>query len=405
MMMRRRRFVRGERRKRREDGDQPTRPPNAKRRTKTVKDTVALVLLPLISARKRQHFNNCRVFGRGRFPAKICYPENDIPEWFSFRSTGSFIDVKLPQHCFNYNFICLALSVVVTILDPDHQCDHQEDNDHNYSEVEYEHIVKSKDGDRCFNRINHLFNLFRMPYCGPDCIKSNHVIIGFGYCFDHELYDDEFSFRFYVKDTNESNIEHIKVIKCGVHLMFGLNLETFGDDDEFSSGDDDEFSYGDDAPQEIETYRITPRDQGNYGPFSQTISNTAPSPAIDKGFPPAITHGNFALRVKNSSSNQISTSRLVFNCHQISSGHYWSASLPSKANISTEDYVQLLSSMCHLPGKQQLSCLNLPYITIPNLRSKPDIAAPGIATLIKSVHQNRSSAAIRSALVTAASPI
>ena len=37
---------------------------------------------------------------------------------------------------------------------------------------------------------------------------------------------------------------------------------------------------------------------GNYGPFSQTISNTAPSPAIDKGFPPAITHGNIALRVK-----------------------------------------------------------------------------------------------------------
>ncbi|KAK1575831.1 hypothetical protein Q3G72_008762 [Acer saccharum] len=36
---------------------------------------------------------------------------------------------------------------------------------------------------------------------------------------------------------------------------------------------------------------------GNYGPFSQTISNTAPFPEIDKGFPPAITHGNIALRV------------------------------------------------------------------------------------------------------------
>ncbi|TXG68567.1 hypothetical protein EZV62_003502 [Acer yangbiense] len=182
---------------------------------------------------KRHHKSH----GRGRFPAKICYPENDIPEWFSFRSTGSFIDVKLPQQCFDYNFICLALSVVVTILDPDHQCDHQEDNDHNYSQVKSEHIVKSKDGDQYLNRINHHFELFWMPYCGPNCIKSNHVIIGFGYCFDRELCDDEFSFRFYVKNENESNIEHIKVVKCGVHLMFGLNLETSGDDDEFSTGD------------------------------------------------------------------------------------------------------------------------------------------------------------------------
>ncbi|KAI9161592.1 hypothetical protein LWI28_018900 [Acer negundo] len=64
MMMMRRRFVRGERRKRSEDGDQPTRPPNAKKRTKTVKNTVVLVLLQL-SARKRQHFNNCRKTDNG----------------------------------------------------------------------------------------------------------------------------------------------------------------------------------------------------------------------------------------------------------------------------------------------------------------------------------------------------
>ncbi|KAK0595253.1 hypothetical protein LWI29_004959 [Acer saccharum] len=167
-----------------------------------------------------------RVYGRGRIPAKICYPENDIPEWFSFRSTGSLIDVKLPQHCFNYNFIWLALSVVVAISDPDHQCDHEEDeedNDHNYSEVNYEHIVKSKDGDRYLNPLYSLFEL--------------------------------------------------------------LQFETYG--------------------------------------------MTCPPPMSNR-----------------------------------------SASLPSKANISTEDYVQLLSSMCHLPRKQPPPCLNLPYITIPNLRNK-----------------------------------
>ncbi|KAK0598361.1 hypothetical protein LWI29_033981 [Acer saccharum] len=179
-------------------------------------------------------------------PASICYPENDIPKWFSFRSTGSFIDVKLPPHWFNYNFICLALSVVVTISDLDHRCDHQGSCYYRYSNVNYEGIVKSKDGDYCLDRIDVLgnplsFSLFEVPYCGPDYIRSNHVIIGFGYRFFRQLCDDEFSFRFYVKNRNESNIEHIKVEKCGVHLIFGLHLETSGDDDEFSSRDDDEF--------------------------------------------------------------------------------------------------------------------------------------------------------------------
>ena len=142
--------------------------------------------------------------------------------------------MKLPQHCFNYNFICLALSVVVTILDPDHQCDHQEDYYYEYSNVKYEGIVKSKNGDRCLNRIDvsedHLYSLFRVPYCVLDYSRSNHVIIGFGYRFFRELCDDEFSFRFYVEDENKSNVEHIEVVQCGVHLMFGLNLETPGDE-------------------------------------------------------------------------------------------------------------------------------------------------------------------------------
>ncbi|KAK1578247.1 hypothetical protein Q3G72_028748 [Acer saccharum] len=117
---------------------------------------------------------------------------------------------------------------------------------------------------------------------------------------------------------------------------------------------------------------------GNYGPFSQTISNTAPSPAIDKGFLPAITHGNIALRYIKTGlqlpSDQLWSLLLLqfetygMTCPPPMSNR--SASLPSKANISTEDYVQLLSSMCHLPGKQPPPFLNLPYITIPNLRNK-----------------------------------
>ncbi|KAI9161844.1 hypothetical protein LWI28_021229 [Acer negundo] len=120
------------------------------------------------------------------------------------------------------------------LSEPNHQSDLQGDYYNKYSNVSYEVSVKSKDGDRCFDRINmsgeDLYSLFEVPYCGPDYIKSNHVIIGFGYSFFRELCDDEFSFRFYVKKMNESNIEHIKVVKCGVHLMFGKHDETSGDE-------------------------------------------------------------------------------------------------------------------------------------------------------------------------------
>ncbi|KAK0595612.1 hypothetical protein LWI29_008361 [Acer saccharum] len=157
-------------------------------------------------------------------------------EWMAnpaVTSTGSFIDVKLPSHWFNYNFPSFALSVVVTTSNPNHQCDHQGDYDDKYSNVNYEGVVKSKDGDQCCDRINVFrgsYSLFWVPYCGLDYFRSSHVIIGFGYRFFHELCDDEFSFRFYVEDENKSNIEHFQVVKCGVHLMFGLHLETPGDE-------------------------------------------------------------------------------------------------------------------------------------------------------------------------------
>ncbi|TXG68555.1 hypothetical protein EZV62_003490 [Acer yangbiense] len=242
-------------------------------------------ILPSISCLKRLYsldFSGCTVLGMQGLattieelyesydqvyygespPAYVRYLENDIPEWFSFRSPRSFIDVKLPPHWFNYNFICLAMSVVVTISDPNGQCDHQGDYYNRHFHVRYEGVVKSKDGDQCCDRINvfrGLYSLVQVPYSGTDYIRLNQVTMGFGHCFFRELCDDEFSFRFYVTDWDGSNIENIKVVKCGVHLIFGLNLETSRDD----------------APQEIETYQITPRDQATK-PMEETPKATKP---------------------------------------------------------------------------------------------------------------------------------
>ncbi|KAL5776095.1 hypothetical protein ACOSP7_009021 [Xanthoceras sorbifolium] len=171
-------------------------------------------------------------FCAGPRPISICYPESEIPKWFTFQSRGSFIDVKLPLNWFNNNILSFALCVVVAI--PDHQCDHHGDYYGKYANVVYECNVKSKEGHgrvesnafgSLYSSFGKPYSLFRVPYPGPHCIRSNHVIIGFGYHFFRNLCDNQFSFRFYVQDENELNIEYCKVEKCGVHLMFGQDLE------------------------------------------------------------------------------------------------------------------------------------------------------------------------------------
>ncbi|TXG67434.1 hypothetical protein EZV62_008709 [Acer yangbiense] len=162
----------------------------------------------------------------------MCYPESEIPECFNIRSSGSSINVNLPPDWFNYNFLCFALCMVVSIPDPDHQCDQQRDYESGYSNVNYECNIKSKNGDRRVELDRNPLSfgnpdpLLWVLYSGPDHFRSNHVIIGFGFCFFRELCDNEFFFQFSVTNEIGSNIEHCKVEKCAVRLMFGLHLET-----------------------------------------------------------------------------------------------------------------------------------------------------------------------------------
>ncbi|KAI9186753.1 hypothetical protein LWI28_020508 [Acer negundo] len=191
------------------------------------------------SVKRRSHH---QVYKEGApLPVLMCYPESEIPECFNIRSSGSSINVNLPPDWSNYNFLCFALCVVVSIPDPDHQCDQYRDYESGYSKVNYECNIKSKDGDRHVELYWHpeTFgdpdSLFWVPCSGPDYIRSNHVIVGFGFRFFRELCDNEFSFQFYVTNRKGSNIEHCKVEKCAVHLMFGLHLETFDECEEETS--------------------------------------------------------------------------------------------------------------------------------------------------------------------------
>ncbi|KAI9159603.1 hypothetical protein LWI28_000046 [Acer negundo] len=210
-------------------------------------------------------------------PASIIYPESMNPDWFHYQSRGSFVDVKLPPLCLNCNFLCFALCVVVTIPNIDRQCNHPDSEFHRLSKVTYDCIVKSKDGNRHVE-INlfghHRFRgkpclLLEMPDCGPDSMKSNHVIIGFGYYFFREFCDNEFSFQFNVeKDSfsfhSKDDKEHFKVEMCGVHLMSDLHLETSDEseeeDESYLEESDEEVDILKDLKNLMRKMNRTPRD-------------------------------------------------------------------------------------------------------------------------------------------------
>ncbi|TXG71072.1 hypothetical protein EZV62_006007 [Acer yangbiense] len=197
-----------------------------------VKDTLLKIQGQAAFATKvtlsKHYYNQVPVYeNRG----SIIYPESKIPEWFHFQNRGSFIDVKLPPLWLNCNFLCIALCVVVAIPNPDRQCNRPCSDGHGCSEVTCEFYVKSKDGNRRVESnlygYHCRYTLLRMRCCGPDYMKSNHVIIGFGYDFFREFCDNEFSFQFNVKkDAFPFECEHCKVEMCGVHLMSGLHFET-----------------------------------------------------------------------------------------------------------------------------------------------------------------------------------
>ncbi|TXG60286.1 hypothetical protein EZV62_014859 [Acer yangbiense] len=205
------------------------------------------------------------------------YPGSEIPEWFSYQSNGSFIDVELPPPWLDYNFLWFALCIVVANQDLDYQCDHDRDNDYRSSKVNYECHIKSKDGDRLVGTIKlrgYPNSMFTEHHFTPDHIRSNHVIIGSGYHISRDLCDNQLSFRFYVKvepeygftsrnlmdendlyvDENELNIE-----ECGVHFMFGQHLESSDESEEedeshLEESDEEDESRFEESDEEVEPH-------------------------------------------------------------------------------------------------------------------------------------------------------
>ncbi|KAK1551169.1 hypothetical protein Q3G72_031339 [Acer saccharum] len=132
--------------------------------------------------------------------ALICCPGSEIPNWFEFQSTGSFITMELSPGWFNNKL---------------------------QSEDGRQHVI---DG-----------TLWGWPLNGPESIGSDHLFLGCDYqMYPHDIgvscYTNVISLHFHLKDTNYCKcVEFCEVIKCGVRLMY---VQPEGS---FRSNDDDEF--------------------------------------------------------------------------------------------------------------------------------------------------------------------
>ncbi|TXG70980.1 hypothetical protein EZV62_005915 [Acer yangbiense] len=142
------------------------------------------------------------------YRAELCYPGSEIPKWFDFRSMGSFINVELPPNWFSNNFLGFAFCVVTS----DHPIDF-EAKCSDYSIISWKCNFKSKDGHRC---------VWDKPW-GSTLVYSNHVFLKspfLPFSLPELLcYENEVSFEFHIDSS------FLKIEKCGVHLMFGEEVD------------------------------------------------------------------------------------------------------------------------------------------------------------------------------------
>ncbi|KAK3204715.1 hypothetical protein Dsin_018761 [Dipteronia sinensis] len=164
----------------------------------------------------------------------ICYPGNEVPEWFTFRNTRSFVIVRhLPPGWFSENLVGLAICAVVGFQD------HYDDGRGLVLVCECEFI--SKDGYR--HVVRGYFIGWGNDNNGTHYVGSDHVFVGcdFVMCpenFGEYYYTNEFSVQFYIEDYILNRMHDCEVKKCGVRLIYRHEfgkpiLSTNSDEDNF----------------------------------------------------------------------------------------------------------------------------------------------------------------------------
>ncbi|XP_044504317.1 disease resistance protein RPV1-like isoform X1 [Mangifera indica] len=134
----------------------------------------------------------------------ICFPGSSIPEWFTFRTKGSFIE--LPPGCLNDGLLGLSFCIVISLQ-----------NDHNPIEkliVYCEVHVKSHGG-----QYEKKAGKYWEPWLLQSFIDSDHIFIGctdFWYSSTWLSINSEVLFHFFIGDRDGRRLECNEAKECGV---------------------------------------------------------------------------------------------------------------------------------------------------------------------------------------------
>ncbi|CAN8238010.1 unnamed protein product [Cochlearia groenlandica] len=153
----------------------------------------------------------------------MCYPATEIPSWFCHQRLGSSLEIPLPPHWCDTNFVGLALSVVVSFND-------YEDREKRFS-VKCSGKFDNQDGS--FTKTDFTLAGWSEP-CGSLSyesrkLTSDHVLMGYNSCLHVKKLQGESnncgytkaSFEFYVTDDEKKKkVETCEVIKCGMSLVY-----------------------------------------------------------------------------------------------------------------------------------------------------------------------------------------
>ncbi|KAL5776094.1 hypothetical protein ACOSP7_009020 [Xanthoceras sorbifolium] len=164
----------------------------------------------------------------------ICYPGSEIPEWFSFQSTESFITLELQPGWFNNNFVGFAVCTVVAFR--------EHENDGLGCSVCCDYGFKCQDGH--WHEASCGMFGWGDGFGGPSYVRSDHVFMGYDFQINPNNSGlgcsyNEVSIKFYLENNNFEKLECCEVTKCGVRLLYVQDIgEPSGS---FRSDDEDEF--------------------------------------------------------------------------------------------------------------------------------------------------------------------
>ncbi|KAJ0026465.1 hypothetical protein Pint_07531 [Pistacia integerrima] len=136
----------------------------------------------------------------------FCLPGTIIPDWFSYRSSGSSITIQLPQHWCNTRFIGFALCAVIKFEES--YCDSAF-----YVTCDYHFDTNSADYHTCQMHVTTL---------GYDyvLIDPDHIVLGYDPCLNARLLEGDYttsSFHFY---PVEYGAKYCEVKCCGVCPLY-----------------------------------------------------------------------------------------------------------------------------------------------------------------------------------------